>query len=408
MPKKSLKNYNHENKVVKGSDKSEKVAVKVKDGKATATLPVGSSDINEVWSMLKERGFDPDQWEIQSLTVNQWEAPDVNGGKRLMEQTKATLKQKPKFLGEFIKSIESLGGNGFSPQPTLKAKSKPELLVVLGDSQLPFANKQLTELSHYFLQDVSPDGLIYIGDLIDFPNLSKFATNPDFTSPVQKGVDLGYSTLRDLRDSAGLTKKDELIFLEGNHELRLRRALIDKLPQLFGIKRADVSEDEKSVLHLANLMRFNDLGWTYWDKPSDVYPHSEYEVVKGLFATHSGSALRKQAGMSALSSIERINGSIIMGHTHRLAITHQTRWTGEEMNLYSAIETGTLADLKGLGYSKHPDWQGGFVTLVVDRKKNTFHPELVVYDNNTITWRGFFWTLTTKGVKTNYESNSQS
>ena len=53
MPKKSLKNYRKENTVVKGIDKSEKVAVKVKDDKATATLPVGSSDITEVWKMLK-------------------------------------------------------------------------------------------------------------------------------------------------------------------------------------------------------------------------------------------------------------------------------------------------------------------------------------------------------------------
>ena len=47
-----------------------------------------------------------------------------------------------------------------------------------------------------------------------------------------------------------------MIFIEGNHEVRLRRALINKLPQLFGIKKADMGEDEKSVLHLANLMRF--------------------------------------------------------------------------------------------------------------------------------------------------------
>ena len=79
MPKKTLKKYSEENSVVKGVDKSEKVAVKVKDDKATATLPVGSSDINEVWRMLKERGFDPEHWEIQSLTVNQWEAPSTDG-----------------------------------------------------------------------------------------------------------------------------------------------------------------------------------------------------------------------------------------------------------------------------------------------------------------------------------------
>ena len=405
MPKKSLKNYNLDNNVVKDSDKSEKVAVKVKDGKATATLPVGSSDINEVWKMLKERGFSPEEWEIQSLTVNQWEAPSTNGV-QLFEQTKATLKQKPKYLGELISSLGSLNVSGFSPQPRLNAKkSKKELLVVLGDHQLPFANQKLTELSHSFLSDLKPDGLIYMGDLIDFPNLSKFETNPDFTSTVQQGIDGGYKTLRDLKEASGLKKGSEMIFIEGNHEVRLRRALINKLPQLFGVKRADVGETEKSVLHLANLMRFEDLGWTYWDEPSDVYPHPEYEIVKGLFARH-GNFVRAKAGMSALANLDRVDGSIIQGHTHRLAITHHTRWTGQEMNLYSAIETGTMADLKGLGYSKQPDWQGGFITLVVDRKNNTFQPELVIFNEDTITWRGFFWTHTTKGVKTNYESNS--
>ena len=406
MPKKSLKKYRKENTVVKGVDKSEKVAVKVKDDKATATLPVGSSDINEVWKMLKERGFDPDVWEIQSLTVNQWEAPDVDGGKRLMEQTKATLKQKPQFLGELISAIGNLEKDGFSPQPTFKAKkSKQELLVVLGDHQLPFRNQKLTELSHSFLSSLKPDGLIYMGDLIDFPNLSKFEANPDFTSTVQQGIDLGYQTLRDLKESAGLKKGSELIFIEGNHEVRLRRALINKLPQLFGIKNADATEEDKSVLHLANLMKFNELGWIYWDEPSDVYPHPEYEIVKGLFARH-GNFVRAKAGMSALANLDRVDGSIIQGHTHRLAITHHTRWTGQTMNQYSAIETGTMADLEGLGYSKQPDWQGGFITLVVDRKNNTFHPELVIYNNNEIKWRNYFWRHTQKGVRTNYESNS--
>lgn len=406
MPKKTLKKYSEENSVVKGVDKSEKVAVKVKDDKATATLPVGSSDINEVWRMLKERGFDPEHWEIQSLTVNQWEAPSTDGV-QLFEQTKATLKQKSQFLGEFVNTIKDLNKiDGFSPQPRSKSrKTKSELLVVLGDSQLPYANEILTELSHSFLQDIKPNGMIYIGDLIDFDNLSRFSPKPDFQSTVQQGIEAGYKTLRDLRDSAGLKKGSEMIFIEGNHEFRLQKALLDKLPQLFGIKQADVGSEERSVLHLANLMRFNELGWTYASDPTDEYPHAQYQIVDGLLASH-GHMVRQQAGMSALASLSKMDSSIIMGHTHRLAITHFTRWKGSEPHLYSAIETGTLADLKGLGYSKNPDWQGGFVTLVVDRKNNTYHPELVIYNNNRITWRGFFWEKTTKGIKTNYESDS--
>ena len=68
--------------------------------------------------------------------------------------------------------------------------------------------------------------------------------------------------------------------------------------------------------------------------------------------------------MSALANLIVLMDQLIQGHTHRLAITHHTRWTGQEMNLYTAIETGTMADLKGLGYSKQPDWQGGFLTLL--------------------------------------------
>ena len=77
-------------------------------------------------------------------------------------------------------------------------------------------------------------------------------------------------------------------------------------------------------------MKFNELGWIYWDEPSDVYPHPEYEIVKGLFARH-GNFVRAKAGMSALANLDRVDGSIIQGHTHRLAITsHKMDWANNE------------------------------------------------------------------------------
>ena len=119
-----------------------------------------------------------------------------------------------------------------------------------------------------------------------------------------------------------------------------------------------MGEDEKSVLHLANLMRFDDLGWTYWDEPSDVYPHPEYEIVKGLFARHGNFVRAKLECLLLLTWIVLMDQSFKDTLIDLLSLI--TRWTGQEMNLYTAIETGTMADLKGLGYSKQPDWQGGF------------------------------------------------
>ena len=103
--------------------------------------------------MLKERGFDPDQWEIQSLTVNQWEAPDVDGGKRLMEQTKATLKQKPQFLGELISSLGSLKSLvsvlNLDSNAKKRANQRSLLFWVITNCHLQI--RTLTELSHSFL-----------------------------------------------------------------------------------------------------------------------------------------------------------------------------------------------------------------------------------------------------------------
>jgi len=152
-------------------------------------------------------------------------------------------------------------------------------------------------------------------------------------------------------------------------------------------------------------MRFDEIGWHWASERADSYPHAEYSITDDLVATH-GYVVRQKAGMSALASLDKMESSIIMGHTHRLAITHHTRWRKSEPKLYSAIETGTLADLSGLGYSKNPDWQGGFVTLEINNKTGSFHPELVIYDKNRITWRNYFWEKRAKGVKTNYESDS--
>ena len=83
-------------------------------------------------------------------------------------------------------------------------------------------------------------------------------------------------------------------------------------------------------MHLASLMRFDDIGWTYWDEPSDVYPHPEYEIVKGLFARH-GNFVRAKAGMSALANLDRVDGSVIQGHTSTgYHSSHKMDWTADE------------------------------------------------------------------------------
>ena len=396
MPKKSIKDYTNKKAA---EAKAAKVGTKLNNDILEATLPVGEENAADVAAMLSDRGFIPSEWVITNLTVNEWDSPTGE----VLKQTKATLKRNiPKAdtaWGQFITSLHKLDS---APIQTKKKKlalqSKTKTLVLLGDYQAPFINDKLHELTLHFLADIKPTGLVLMGDIIDFPNISRHRPDDKFFATVQESIDFGYRLCSELKDAAKLTANDELVFLVGNHEIRLDRILLDKLPQLFGIKKADVGEDDKSVLHLANLLRLDELGYHYVADKKGDYPHGTYKIADNFYASH-GWIARAGAGASAQASIQNLNASIAVGHTHRLALSHKTRWEEDTPFVYSAIETGTMA--RPLGYTRFPDWQNGFVVLQV--VNGVVQPEMVSYLNGSLYWRNYEWKFTQQGIKTNWK-----
>ena len=289
-----------------------------------------------------------------------------------------------KFLDEIKKSTVP------RKPPTVKKQSgKKKTIVILGDHQAPYYDKDLHELTLAFVSDLKADGLIYTGDGPDFDSLGKHRAKPEFSSSAQEGLNTIHTILEEIV-VAGKLKGKELIYIPGNHEIRLQNKLLDILPSLFGIKRANVSDEELDVLHLANLMRLPELGFEYITSDLGDYPHATYEVAPRFFVTH-GWMSRKGGGNSARGSIERLNGSLVTGHTHNLTVSYLTRWNGStDPEVLTVAEAGTMADARGLGYARYPDWQNGFLVLnVLDGKT---HLEPVIYKNRELRFRDQSWS----------------
>lgn len=273
--------------------------------------------------------------------------------------------------------------------PTVKRKpAKKKTIVILGDHQAPYYDHDLHELTLAFMSDIKADGLIYTGDGPDFDSLSVHRSKPEFSSSAQQGLNSIHTVLKEIVDAGKLSGK-ELIYIPGNHEIRLNNKLLDVLPSLFGIKRANVSQEELSVLHLSHLMRLPELGFEYVTSELGDYPHATYEVAPRFYVTHGWMA-RKGGGNSARGSIERLNGSLVTGHTHNLTISYLTRWNGaSNPDVLTVAESGTMADAKGLGYARYPDWQNGFLVLnVLDGKT---HLEPVLYQDGELRYRDQVW-----------------
>ena len=176
--------------------------------------------------------------------------------------------------------------------------------------------------------------------------------------------------------------------IDGNHEDRLRNSVLDHLSAVFGVRRAAESDqDEQPVLSTPFLLRLDELG-VEWEQPEGGYENAQIRVTSELAARH-GWVVKKGSGASALTSIDRLRYSVIIGHTHRQAIVHHTAHSidGKPKTLLGC-EAGTLASIEGgLGYATSPDWQRGFATADIYGDTGLFKVDLATYVDGVLLWR---------------------
>lgn len=358
------------------------------DDRIEVVLPVGEDGADRVAGMLRERGYNPTDWQINSLTVNEWDSPTG----AVLTQTKAHLSRvipaEDTPWGRFVAAVTAVGATKREPVKRRKPKAgEPVVTVLMGDDQAPHVNWPLHEASLEALAEIRPDRFVYMGDGTDFDALSRYEVeHPEWASTVQEGLDSTHQVLAERMEAAGYP---EGFYLSGNHEHRLQKFLLNKAKPLFGLRAADMPEDAASVLSIRFLLGLDSLGIGYATSPNGEYPHPTVEVAEGFYATH-GWVARKGAGASALASVERLNASLAVGHTHRLAVGHLTRWTPQSPEVFTVVETGTMADLSGLGYSRNPDWQGGFA-VVSSWPGGRYTVDLATWDRGSLYWRDRRW-----------------
>ena len=330
--------------------------------------------------LMEDRGLDPEEWEIITMTINEWDGP-TKTGKQPLKQLKINIRRK--VLLELAVPAR-IDGPIIESNHRRRTSEMPRRVVLVGDQQAPYHDKGLHEIFCQFLDDYDPDEGVLIGDTIDFPDISRHPNNPEKDCTVQDCIDSGYTILRQYREAA---PDIEWMKLAGNHDERLRRYQIDKVERLYRLRRAQVpgEEPELPALDVGHLMRLDELDIQYI-RPEGDYEHTQVNLSAHLAARH-GWIARKGSGTSALATLEQLGYSIVVGHTHRQSLVHKTRHdiNGDTSTL-AACETGCMCRIDGLGYTVAPDWQNGFATAEI-WDDGTFKLDLATYVNGTLYYR---------------------
>jgi UDP-2,3-diacylglucosamine pyrophosphatase LpxH len=264
-------------------------------------------------------------------------------------------------------------------------KGKTQLIAVLSDQHVPFHDEALHEHVLAWLRDTQPARIVLLGDLLDMESMSRHPWDARFHSTLQATIDAGHQYVADLRT---VCPDAQIDYLLGNHEDRARARIIERLREMYGVRRAT---DERSALSLEWLLALDELGVVMHTDESQHYHHSQLRIAPGLVARH-GQATRKGGGSSALAEMERATHGVLMGHCHRLAITRRTLHDdyGDARTMWAA-EAGTLARVRGgLGYAPRPDWQQGALTVTIDAAGNS-HVEAAAEQDGKLCWRGQVW-----------------
>ncbi|MFD4646301.1 metallophosphoesterase [Streptomyces sp. NPDC058441] len=257
-------------------------------------------------------------------------------------------------------------------------------VVVVSDIQMPFEDKRALKNVIQFIGEYQPDEVIQIGDCVDYPAPSRWSagTRAEFEGGVLR--DSQYSVDNFIKPVSEVFSGPKKI-LKGNH---------DERPEKYLTSRAPALGYEDTAYRMENLLQLKDHGWEL------VEPY--YDFAPGWVAIHGHESpgMNQVPGATARLKAVKAGTSIVMGHTHRLAVSpHTTGHNGKLKTIYG-FEVGHLMDVRKAGYLKNgpANWQKGFGLFYVG-KYNATPQAIPVEDDGSFVVEGQRYGKIKRGPK---------
>lgn len=208
-------------------------------------------------------------------------------------------------------------------------------LLFVPDVHRPYHDARAWRLMLRAAETFEPDHVITLGDFFDCAPVSAHSKDVSRLKRFSAEVEDAKTGLRELK-ALGAKRYD---FVEGNHEFRLPRYLLDKAPEL------------SDLLTIPELLGLKDAGWNY-------VPYRSHLKIGHLHVTHEVGAAGAKAHQQARESFE---GNVVIGHTHRMGLHYSGNARGKAR---VGAMFGWLGDAKKCDYmhqiQANRAWQLGF------------------------------------------------
>ncbi len=242
--------------------------------------------------------------------------------------------------------------------------------LIIPDLQVPLHDKPYVERLLSLTRNINPDKLLFIGDLSDSTEVSRWVKGKpgEYTGQFQNACDKVADVVRRFHDAA---PEAELSVQLGNHDTRIEDYLEQGAPALL----------EQRSLKVESLFGFDAVGATAHRKP--------YEFFPGVLAVHGHEeSYSSVPGKYGLDAINRYGLSVVYGHTHRPLLVTNSRGYDGRVETQFAMNVGHGMDTRKADYIKsgHMNWCRAAGVVTYDNGR--LYPELVLSLDGTFQYNG--------------------
>ena len=206
-------------------------------------------------------------------------------------------------------------------------------VLFIPDTHIPYHDRRAWKLMLQVPQELGFHTCRIGGDFWDCYAVSAHSKNPNRLTQVEDELE-DVNKCLDQLDACGFKRK---VYVEGNHEFRLKRALQDKMPQLY------------NMVTLKKLLRLKERGWEF-------VPYMDDTLIGKLYTTHCiGNS------SNAMKAFNKYQDNVVTDHNH--AIDFHVRGNAKSVPHVSAT-FGWLGDVEKVDYmhkiNARTNWALGF------------------------------------------------
>lgn len=231
--------------------------------------------------------------------------------------------------------------------------TETETTVVFGDVHGIYVDRKAWDITLQIIKDLKPARVVINGDFMDCYSISRFDKDPNRGYNLQDEFDQANLLLDELQ----LVFKGEIIYVEGNHEARVKKYLWGNAPEISSLVSLTVEGrlflDERKIKYIPSRGR------------------SAYYQLGKIKIGHFDVALQS-SGASEKKLVLRYGCTVLQGHHHKLGEFYKS-FDGD---VVVGVGTGCLCSLNP-EYCSDPDWHQGVIVINKVVGRNRFHIQTV-------------------------------